>query len=176
MLCVLLHVQVVWPLSISELRRAAQRSVEQRRVVSLRCPSTSAPFGGMTWALELHADGKEGQGATIGLFCVPQNAPRDVWYRFAAKFEVDGAPQLSGTMSCARALGRRVGRGYQDMFEVGCMAGGWDEEAWAATGLPSEGELRLTLTVLATNCAGDMTIFDSDDSEEDSEEVSEEGD
>jgi hypothetical protein len=36
----------------------------------------------------------------------------------------------------------------------GSMSGGWDEAAWAATGLPAEGELRVTLTVTAFNNTG----------------------
>jgi hypothetical protein len=36
---------------------------------------------------------------------------------------------------------------WEDLFDLGAMAGGWDEAAWAARGLPVEGDLKLTLKV-----------------------------
>jgi hypothetical protein len=46
----------------------------------------------------------------------------------------------------------RSGWGYDDFFGIGVMSGGgavggWDEAAWAAKGLPTEGELEVQLTM-----------------------------
>lgn len=37
--------------------------------------------------------------------------------------------------------------GWQDFFDTGVMAGGWDSAAWVQAGLPTSGELVLKLSV-----------------------------
>lgn len=152
-------VQLTWPLRISELRSTAQRASDNKGVVSLECPCVSAPLGGMSWSMRVQARWVAEQQATrLGLYCIPGNAPSDVWYRFGAEFDVDGAPQLSRIFTRSRVLAKKAGRGgfgVPNFFAAG-MSGGWDEAAWVAAGLPAAGELRVTLTVLATNNAGYM--------------------
>lgn len=145
-------VQLVWPLRVAELRSAAQRSAAEQDLVRLECPLTSAPLGGMTWSLLAEADwDADRQAVQLGLFCIPLNAPLNSWYTFRAQLDVEGAPELSHKVSCLRSVSAPTGLG-SDL--VGSMSGGWDEAAWAATGLPAEGELRVTLTVTAFNNTG----------------------
>ena len=48
-------------------------------------------------------------------------------------------------------LSRDVGLGQPDFFGAGAMPGGWDEAAWTAQGLPTSGQLTLTLTITSVN-------------------------
>jgi hypothetical protein len=156
-------VQLVWPLRVAELRSAAQRSCTAKELVRVECPAAgvSAPLGGMTWSMVLEAEWDADQQATeLWLFCIPRNAPHNSWYTFKGRFDVEGAPELSQSIDCLRAIPGPEGFGLVDVF-VGSMSGGWDEAAWAAAGLPAEGELRVTLTVTAFNNVGD-TEGDSD--------------
>lgn len=41
--------------------------------------------------------------------------------------------------------------GIRDFFELGPMAGGWDEAAWLAKGLPASGDVTFTLHVTGFN-------------------------
>jgi hypothetical protein len=45
----------------------------------------------------------------------------------------------------ATVLRRTYGR--QDCFDLGVMAEGWNQEAWASKGLPAAGELMFTLRI-----------------------------
>jgi hypothetical protein len=158
-------VQLVWPLHVAELRSAAQRSCIEKELVRVECPGVSAPLGGMTWTMLVEAEwGADQQATRLGLFCIPGNAPMNSWCRFKARFEVQGVPELSYSISCSHAVSGPAGFGWHDYF-VGYVSGGWDEAAWAAAGLPAEGELRVTLTVTAFN----DTCSTGDDSDAGSE-------
>lgn len=39
------------------------------------------------------------------------------------------------------------GKGWPDFLKVGPMAGGWDDAAWAAKGLPTDGDLVITASI-----------------------------
>jgi hypothetical protein len=148
-------VKLVWPLPIAELRSAVQRSCDEQHVVEVKCPLVSAPLGGLTWSMWVEADwDADRKGTQIKLFCIPRNAPRDVYYRYMFRIDVEGAPQLSQSVSCSRVLQANEGAGARNVFGAGPMSKGWDAEAWAAAGLPAQGELRVTLTVTAVNNAG----------------------
>jgi hypothetical protein len=47
-----------------------------------------------------------------------------------------------------RPYKRHESFGWSNVFELGPMAGGWDEVAWASKGLPSSGLLNIKITVV----------------------------
>lgn len=55
----------------------------------------------------------------------------------------------AGNYTCVAPLEGKGAKGYgfHDFFELGAMAGGWDEAAVAAKGLPTSGDLPITMTV-----------------------------
>ena len=170
------YLELVWPLRIDKLRRAAQQSAAEKDLVELECPLVSAPLGGMTWSMVVQANWDADKKATlVGLYCVPRNAPNNLFYRCLFNIDVEGAPELSGSIDCSRILPGRQGCGRPDMFELGHMSGGWDDAAWAATGLPAEGELLLSLTVTALNYTGYVTDDTSSGSEYEPEASSDSG-
>jgi hypothetical protein len=153
-------VQLTWVLPVSELRSKVQRASELKGNVSWECPSVSAPLGGMTWSMlvQAHWDAEK-QAARLGLYCVPANAPREVWYRYRVKLHMDAGVRPGPFFITSQVLTQKTGRGamgFNNFFGTGYMSGGWDEAAWVAAGLPTEGEVRVTLTVMATNNAGIM--------------------
>lgn len=166
-------VQLAWAVSVSNIRALAQLCAEEREASDFDCSRMSAPLDGMMWGLQLQAKWEESGGVLVGLFVVPKNAPADVWYKFKAEITLAGHPQLaatSHTLNLGFALGHKQGWGLQDCFGTGAMAGGWDEAAWAAAGMPSEGDLTITMRVTAThNTPGARFISDLDPWDLDSE-------
>jgi hypothetical protein len=144
-------VQLVWPLPIADLRSLVQRSTDEKRAGQLKCPLVSAPLGGMTWSLLLEAVwDAEDEVSYLNMFCIPKNGLHNFWYRYRWQIDVAGAPVLTRSMLCSHLIPGLVAEGSGDVFDAGYMVG-WDEEAWAATGLPTEGELLVTLTVTASS-------------------------
>jgi hypothetical protein len=102
-------------------------------------------MGGLTFKAQLKATwDSTKQGAAIGLYVMPQKVPKGAFYSCSFKVDVHGGPQRSTTTPM---LAGNTGFGWSDFFEVGTMAGGWDEAAWAAEGLPTSGELVITATI-----------------------------
>jgi hypothetical protein len=135
--------QVTWEVPIDKLRAAAHRSVAGNSTVSLRSFCSTAPVDGMSYDINVECSPKEG-GSCIGVFGRATNAPCDLFWSFDMTMR---APGLARTVSSR--MGRGAGYGWRDFFDLPAMAGGWDEAAWAAKGLPTSGTLPITLTVSA---------------------------
>jgi len=145
-------VQLVWSLDVEEIRAAAHSSGSQQEVVSLYSECLTPPLGGVAFQakLEVNWDADE-RGSRVGLFAVPQNVPQDTFFSYSFLLTVpSGYPEPAGFTSSATSSveqGGLEGYGFCDFFGLGAMAGGWDEAAWAAKGLPTSGQLPITLTV-----------------------------
>jgi hypothetical protein len=106
-------------------------------------------MGGLTFKLRLSFSWDAGEkGAKIGLYLMPQNVPRGAIYSCSFSAVVHGGRSNSITTPM---LASNTGRGWPDFFDVGAMAGGWDEAAWAAEGLPTSGELIMTATITSVS-------------------------
>jgi hypothetical protein len=131
-------VQLVWQVEISKLRDAARRSAAEQEDVDVDSPP-SPPLGGISFGLQL-CDFEEG----VALYVGAKNLPDDMFY--LGTFEV----QVEDSEEFARHSENQVEcgwNGWPDVFGLGVMAGGWDEVAWAGTGLPSSGHLTIKLKV-----------------------------
>ena len=74
---------------------------------------------------------------------MPHGAAADAFSRFGCWIEAHKVSRAT----VSSMLRGHSGYGFYDFFGMGPMAGGWDESAWAAKGLPTEGRLHIKLTV-----------------------------
>lgn len=144
--------QLVWRLDVAAIRATACSNASQQKLIHLRSETVTPPLDGVAfrWLMELKWDADKG-GSKVGLFAVPQNVPRDAFLTYSFSLSVPnrssehaGSTARDGTSPMQQGGG---GRGCADFFDLGFMAGGWDESAWAAKGLPTSGQLHITLTV-----------------------------
>jgi len=107
------------------------------------------PLGGMAFKAKLAVvwDAAK-QGCLVGLFAVPANVPKDAYCKYSFTLSIPNQPPgHAGCTTTSPVLPGDRGYGYRDFFDLGTMAGGWDEAAWAAKGLPTSGQLAITLTI-----------------------------
>jgi hypothetical protein len=136
-------VQLVWHLNVSELRDAARRSAAKQCFVRLVSPEVSPPLGGIDFGMPCFCVFGD-EGVKLGLHYGPTNLPKEMTCMGTFTSDVEGY----GT--CTYALPKPMrGKltGWPDHFDLGPMAGGWDEVAWAGKGLPASGPLSIKLTV-----------------------------
>jgi hypothetical protein len=109
-------------------------------------------MAGMPWRVMAECDWKvEGSGVQVRLFTDPTGCPvSDAYVLCMQGFTLT----CQGTCIIEESLpiDLRNGWGDDDIFGIGVMSGGgavggWDEAAWAAKGLPTEGELEVQLTM-----------------------------
>lgn len=81
---------------------------------------------------------------SIGMYARAADAPPDASYTLT--FEMSAAPQEARPATSGPLKGTGIW-GFETFFKVGPMAGGWDEAAWVAKGLPANGPLVLKLSV-----------------------------
>lgn len=141
-------VDIMWELSISTLGKAAQRSVLAKQAVLEHSPTTTTPTHGLTVSLCAQCAAVDG-GCEIGLFAVAQDVPADAYYTFRFAIAAAGVCQKTAFPTTARGSW-----GFADFFSVGVMAGGWDEAAWTAKGLPTCGDSKLSITLKVQGVIG----------------------
>jgi hypothetical protein len=138
-------VRLVWRLPVEQLAQACRDSFAGTRNVVISCADGSPPLGGLSWSLQVGCRPTEQgtQGTTVGLYAVPHEAIRmlglDTLLVFSCSISCLG---ITHELACR---GNHVGIG-RAFFTLDMSAGGgWDEAAWAAEGLPTSGELEITL-------------------------------
>jgi hypothetical protein len=95
------------------------------------------------WELLLSCRQATTGGSSVGLYLQPLNAPQGTFWGAHVTIAVAGCPAFSQEVIVqAPCLS-----GTSDFFKPGPMAGGWDEAAWAAKGLPTSGKLVVAGTV-----------------------------
>jgi hypothetical protein len=141
------EVQLTWELNVGELRDAARRCAAEQKPVDLVCPGVTPPLGGIDFRLSaLCALADDSDAVSICMWVHScGRIPADAWCSFT--FELS-APQLdSFDTTVPLVLRKKACSGCNDFLEVGPMAGGWNEAAWANKGLPATGTLPVKLTV-----------------------------
>jgi hypothetical protein len=136
-------VRLQWQLPVEQLKQACKDSFAQQRSIEFFSPECSPPLGGLAWQLRLTCAQHAG-GTVVGLWVGPRNPPAGVFYSCRCSLQWDGVPQtLQGTPCPSVKF-----KGYRNYLQLEPMAaGGWDEAAWAAKGLPTSGEMLLQLHV-----------------------------
>jgi hypothetical protein len=145
---------IQWELDAATIRQAAQTSASQEKTTILKSP-TSCLLGGISWGLELYCHhSKEGEDGSlvcteIGLYARAKSLPSGSLCRCTYTVECVGVDEV---MVCKgsnlfHSVGNESAWGRNDFFKLGPMAGGFDEVAWAAKGLPASGNIVLQLTV-----------------------------
>jgi hypothetical protein len=138
-------VKLEWRLPIDRLKQACRDSFSKDGVVTFDLPCNTPPLGGLAWELSVHCKQRDG-GTIVGLFAGPLDLPDGVFYKFDFTMSWNGKSQ-SCASPCIEGGGGQWG--YDRYFsQLAPMAGdGWDEEAWAAAGLPTSGKMLLQLHV-----------------------------
>lgn len=139
------NVQVTWELPVEQLREAAQRSVAEQETVTVYSPRSTPPLGGVHYKLQIvckHDDGS----CCVGVYACALHLPGDLAMSFG--FTVDVRAAGTRILRTGQSQGLEdLSRGWAAFFGVAAMAGGWDERAWAAKGLPTSGTPTVKLTV-----------------------------
>ena len=139
-------VSVEWDLDVSDIRTAAQRCAQEQKL-TVKCSGVTPPLGGLVWGIRLDCDWDEHAGGTkVGLFAMQKNAPTATYCRFRYTLFVAGADACR-SRGYSILLQHDEGYGSPDIFVGKPMAGGWDEAAWAAAGLPASGHVKVKLVV-----------------------------
>lgn len=144
------EVSVVWCVPVPDIKEACDKAAHSRGEEQLRGPSTP-PRAGLAWKPFLACTWVSGQipGCQVGCFMYAPRGVAGVCQRVTYSITV-----CAGDTQLPMALNKRTtvlmgkeSSGTDDLFQLGTMAGGWDEAAWAAEGLPPDGDLQLKLVV-----------------------------
>lgn len=141
-------VQKSWAVDVASIRQMCGSCVQQRVTVSCTSPATP-PLGGCDWVMELDCEYVDGeQGARVSLYSRLGSLLAGTFVEDAYEMSCS-APGFSMVISTGTACRSHARRTYgrQDCFDLGVMAGGWNQEAWASKGLPAAGELVFTLRI-----------------------------
>lgn len=138
-------VSVRFIVCVSDIRNNLQRCAEKRVSTSTAIAITTPPLGGVGFSVKLKCTWKSDLGGPVfGLFVYPRDMPSNAPCAFTGKLAAGGIDLKITKLRPACGGNRSVGK--LDFFDLGAMAGGWDE---AAKGLPPVTEqldLRLTIT------------------------------
>jgi hypothetical protein len=135
-------VSFTWVLQVSKLKEAALRCVAEQRTVRLRSlPNVTPPLGGIAFRGLLICLAEDG-GCKVGVYVEAANIPSGGFYSFSFVMAAAGVCKAARTPATTDS-----GQGFPDFFDIGVMAGGWDEVAWSGKGLPASGDLPITITV-----------------------------
>lgn len=133
--------RVVWQLSVQHLKQACLKAYEEQKSEVL-LSRHSPPISGFAWRFTLDIEAKEA-GVTLNVYFGPVKMSTSFFLSFHFSLNCNGkaaqqrVPCMKGNYTW-----------HIDEFpDVGVMAGGWDEAAWAAQGLPTEGDLVFELEV-----------------------------
>jgi hypothetical protein len=141
-------VQLDWRVDVADIKQAVVEvtsSLTKSQHV-IRSPP-SAPLLGVAWSMTLAVIFKEDRGGCmIALFVNARELPANTTLKAAYKVECVGhrAAYKRG-QHVVSTWKTTVGTG--DFFRCGPMCDGFDAQAWAAQGLPLDGQVELRLTV-----------------------------
>jgi hypothetical protein len=137
---------------VEQLKAACRECSEKKDTITLYSLDTTAPMAGMPWRVMAECDWiVDSSGVKVGLFAQPTGYPSS---------DADVLCMQGFTLTCqgickteeSKPMDLSYAWGNHDFFGIGVMSGGgavggWDEAAWAAKGLPTEGELEVQLTM-----------------------------
>jgi hypothetical protein len=149
-----LAVECTGRFSVSVIKQASCRAFEQQDAFdALPITDMHAPLAGAAFRAYLGFVAGEA-GTTLGFFVQqPPSSPEAGTQVF---IEIDftltlGAVSRSGSkLSCSSEMlhprhNPHFVAGFRDFLDIGPMAGGWDELAWANKGLPTAGEVDIRM-------------------------------
>lgn len=137
-----LPAKVVWQLPVKQLKEACQKAFADQTEQTLRSPR-STPFSGFAWDLSIDCEVKE-TGILPCLLVGPSEIRVSFYIGFRFSVYCDDQ-SYHQRVPCLKGDNRRYVDHIFDFRDP--MPGGWDEGAWAAQGLPTEGDLILKLEV-----------------------------
>lgn len=152
-------VQLTWELDVSKLREAAQRSAAQQEECRLTSPGITPPLGGVVFGMVVVCKPEQVDSTPavkVGLDAVALGLPHDASCCVTMKMSVAGVIPYPFDTQMLNS-GDRLG--WDDLLDLGPMAGGWDEVGWASKGLPTSGPVVLKLSVTGV---GHMARTDTD--------------
>lgn len=145
-------VATTWLVPVAALKRDAMAAFAGRSQLLLapNAPNHTPPLRGAAFAPAIIFCGKEG-GTQLGAMCM----------QLPGSFTADGVAMFDIEHSITIGIHHRVAAGlsrahshtaprscwWEDFLQLGCMAGGWDDVQWANRGLPTEGDVKITLQV-----------------------------
>lgn len=145
-----------WQVSIKDLQQKAQQCAADKQRVSLKPVGVSAPLGGAAFGLALTFNWEQLSPAGVVIKLLPtvgNSLPDDAFLGFTACFKVAGKSHTAVVpVTCLKSYQQKaaVPQGsHVGICDLAPMASGrgWDDVAWAAAGLPANGELAITMTV-----------------------------
>jgi hypothetical protein len=137
-------VRVEWRLPVERVKQACSSSFAQQKALIIRSPSSCQPLAGRAWQLLLIC-GQQGGGTIVRLGVLPVGAPTEFANElcYKCRFSIQCGGRTLHSMSSGTPRFAHFAE-----IPVGPMTdGGWDEAAWAAAGLPLEGDAVLQLQV-----------------------------
>jgi hypothetical protein len=144
-------VRLVWRVPVEQVAQACRDSFAGTLDVAISCADGSPPLGGVSWSLRVGcyplAGANAAQGTAVGLYAVAHEPQLmlglDTLLVFQCRISFHG---ITHVLACQ---GHHVGVGREFFTFDMSAGGGWDEAAWAAKGLPTSGELEVTLHMLS---------------------------
>jgi hypothetical protein len=139
-------VKLQWRLQLEHLKAACRQSFAQQETVDTLSPDATPPMGGRPWRMLLQCSATPG-GIELTLYVGPSNLPECVFVKSYSYTITCCGEAYPRTVACAGGQ-RGSYNGYTGdsiCFPEEPMAGGWDDAAWAAAGLPASGDLLLQL-------------------------------
>lgn len=79
-------VKLRWPVAVSDIKEAVQRSAQQQKQVDLRSDCTTPPLGGVSWQLKLLCSPsppwQKQDVVVVGLYAEPYNMPPSMFCNY----------------------------------------------------------------------------------------------
>lgn len=142
-------------LSVSDIKQASCRVFEQQLPSdSLMLTEPQVPLVGAEFRPQLVFRSSEA-GTTLGFFVkqLPSSSKAGTQVFIHIDFSVDLGPvsRSGNALSCSSRVQGQEGSvlcaGWHDVLQIGPMAGGWDDVAWANKGLPTTGAVDIGIKV-----------------------------
>jgi hypothetical protein len=137
-------VRLVWRAPVELIAKGCRDSFADNKSIFISSPSSSPPIAGLSWQIVVECAQQERdgvRGTLVGVKTYAENAPDGMFCVYSCTLASGG---ISRHMSCGGSIHEE---GFANFFTMDPMVdcGGWDEAAWAAKGLPTSGELEITL-------------------------------
>lgn len=145
-------VKVTWELDVSVIQKAARNGASRQQKAVLRSPY-SRPLSGARWGMKLFCDWDASrQGSTIDLYACAESLSAGSACRCTYTMEYTAADRsgIKTAVGCRRETNHFEANepwGWDDVFGLGAMSGGFDGAAWAAQRLPADGSIVLHLKI-----------------------------
>jgi len=145
-------VATTWIIPVATLKRDAMAAFAGRSQLLLapNAPEHTPPLLGAAFAPAISLWGKEG-GTESGAMCMqlPGSFAADGVAMLDIEYSITLGPHHRAAAGLSRAHSHTTSTScwWADFLQLGCMAGGWDDVQWANRGLPTEGNVKITLQV-----------------------------